>query len=245
MESSSNTSTLKPIDEILKSFSFSSAPPSQKSIPVSSNTFSGTSSSTSTFAFKIIILLIVLLVGIVGYTYLEKEINQLVKNIQNYLETAKYTKQEKDKEKEREKEEKEKENEENEKHPSTEDIIHDSQKQINKNKNNKNKNDENNKNNSIKNYQPSSKLNSSEVEEDVEEYSKDTLQKVLNDAAENINDVAPDMTESSIQSGKNGWCFIGADKLNRTCAEIGVNDICMSGDIYPTKDVCINPRLRA
>jgi len=63
----------------------------------------------------------------------------------------------------------------------------------------------------------------------------------LNDASQAGGEVVPDGAES----GKSGWCFIGSDNLSRTCAEIGVNDICMSDNIYPTKDVCINPRLRA
>jgi hypothetical protein len=42
-----------------------------------------------------------------------------------------------------------------------------------------------------------------------------------------------------------GWCFIGKnkDKLN-VCSYVGVNDKCMSGDIFPTKEICINPKLR-
>ena len=108
---------------------------------------------------------------------------------------------------------------------------------------NANANTNTNTNNEITNYQPSSKLNSSQVEhDDLEEYSKDALQKALNDASESASDVMPNSSESR---GKKGWCFIGAEKENRTCAEIGINDVCMSGDIYPTKDVCINPRLRA
>jgi hypothetical protein len=49
---------------------------------------------------------------------------------------------------------------------------------------------------------------------------------------------------SSAKSGKAGWCYIGEDRGYRTCAEVGVNDMCMSGDIFPSNEICINPKLR-
>uniref|UniRef100_A0A6C0LEV3 Uncharacterized protein n=1 Tax=viral metagenome TaxID=1070528 RepID=A0A6C0LEV3_9ZZZZ len=48
---------------------------------------------------------------------------------------------------------------------------------------------------------------------------------------------------SSLQQ-KEGWCYIGEQQDYRTCASVGVNDVCMSGDIFPTRDICINPSLR-
>ena len=50
---------------------------------------------------------------------------------------------------------------------------------------------------------------------------------------------------SSSKSGKAGWCYVGEDKGYRTCAQVGVNDTCMSGDIFPSQEICINPNLRA
>lgn len=60
-------------------------------------------------------------------------------------------------------------------------------------------------------------------------------------------DYYADESSSLIQSGvgKSGWCYIGEDRGFRSCAEVGPNDKCISGDIFPTKDVCINPSLRA
>jgi hypothetical protein len=232
---SESSSILNPIDNILESLSFSK----EKSITsnytapsISSATISA-ESITSSLAFKIIIILIVLLAGIIGYTYLEKEVNQWIANIKNYFETKKYTKKEKEHSEEQEKQ-KEIESENTPKEQTIEDIIKNVQTDIKKKKN------KNNKEEPV-NYSASSKLNSSPVEEDVEEDKKDALQKALNDASQAGGEVVPDGAES----GKSGWCFIGSDNLSRTCAEIGVNDICMSDNIYPTKDVCINPRLRA
>jgi len=52
---------------------------------------------------------------------------------------------------------------------------------------------------------------------------------------------------SNIQSAgsKSGWCFIGEDRGFRSCAEVGPGDKCMSGDIFPTNDICVNPNLRS
>ena len=51
---------------------------------------------------------------------------------------------------------------------------------------------------------------------------------------------------SSVGSvGQAGWCFIGEDQGVRTCSKVGQNDVCMSGDVFPTQDVCVNPNLRA
>ena len=61
---------------------------------------------------------------------------------------------------------------------------------------------------------------------------------------ENGEDYIADDSNSPIQQGKMGWCFIGEDRGFRSCEQVGVNDQCMSGDIFPTKDVCMNPNLR-
>jgi hypothetical protein len=45
-------------------------------------------------------------------------------------------------------------------------------------------------------------------------------------------------------TNKEGSCLIGNDRGFNSCINVGRNDYCMSGDIYPTKDICINPSLR-
>jgi hypothetical protein len=80
--------------------------------------------------------------------------------------------------------------------------------------------------------------------------SNNTLNKALNSSQnkeQSNNDYEADEASSSIQSGppKSGWCYIGEDRGFRTCAEVGVNDKCMSGDIFPSQEICINPNLRA
>ena len=81
----------------------------------------------------------------------------------------------------------------------------------------------------------------------VEKMQESTLSKSLNDANQSAN-VQADDSYSSIQmsksSGKSGWCYIGEEKGVRSCVSVGVNDMCMSGDIFPTSEVCVNPNLR-
>jgi hypothetical protein len=44
---------------------------------------------------------------------------------------------------------------------------------------------------------------------------------------------------------KSGYCYVGSDKGYRSCVYVGRSDTCMSGEVFPTIDVCINPTLRA
>jgi hypothetical protein len=55
---------------------------------------------------------------------------------------------------------------------------------------------------------------------------------------------AHDASSSLDITGKAGWCYIGEDRGFRSCAQVGVNDKCMSGDIFPSQEICVNPNLR-
>lgn len=55
----------------------------------------------------------------------------------------------------------------------------------------------------------------------------------------------PDSSDSIVQNRNTpGYCYIGKDRGVRSCLFVGVNDSCMSGDIYPSMDICVNPKLR-
>lgn len=58
------------------------------------------------------------------------------------------------------------------------------------------------------------------------------------------SDDAGSTIQASKGAGKTGWCYIGEDRGIRSCISVNANDTCMSGDIFPTQDVCINPSLR-
>jgi hypothetical protein len=79
----------------------------------------------------------------------------------------------------------------------------------------------------------------------IDQWQQDSLERALSNASQSSKDPEPDSSKSTIQTtGKSGWCFIGEDQGIRTCAEIGVNDGCMSGDVFPNQAICMNPNLR-
>jgi len=86
--------------------------------------------------------------------------------------------------------------------------------------------------------------------EEIQE-AKNSLNKTLNSSSQNKNkneeedEYEPNEASSSVHAvGEAGWCFIGEDRGYRTCSKVGVNDKCMSGDIFPSQQLCINPNLR-
>ena len=106
--------------------------------------------------------------------------------------------------------------------------------------------------------QPSQQTQSSLKSQNVNDQQVDimqanTLNRALNSATSqkqqlNGEDYQADDSLSSIQmsstTGKAGWCYIGEERGFRTCSEVGVNDTCMSGDIFPSQQICVNPNLR-
>jgi hypothetical protein len=72
------------------------------------------------------------------------------------------------------------------------------------------------------------------------------LNKALNSSQEQNMDYQAHEASSSVHSaGKSGWCFVGEDRGFRSCALVNEDDKCMSGDIFPSQELCINPNLRA
>jgi hypothetical protein len=73
------------------------------------------------------------------------------------------------------------------------------------------------------------------------------LNKALNTSQEQNMDYQAVEASSSVHSGggQSGWCFVGEDRGFRSCALVNEDDKCMSGDIFPSQDLCINPNLRA
>jgi len=41
-----------------------------------------------------------------------------------------------------------------------------------------------------------------------------------------------------------GYCYIGTDRNIRSCIDVNPGDKCMSGQIFPSMEVCVNPNLR-
>ena len=84
---------------------------------------------------------------------------------------------------------------------------------------------------------------------------RDELTNSFNDALKNrnnqressgsyIEDEAVSLIQNGGITGKQGWCYVGEDRGFRSCVEVGTAHECMSGDLFPSKDVCVNPNLR-
>ena len=50
--------------------------------------------------------------------------------------------------------------------------------------------------------------------------------------------------DSGDMENQKGWCLIGSYKGIRSCSKVQDADLCMSGDIFPNQDVCVNPNIR-
>jgi len=62
---------------------------------------------------------------------------------------------------------------------------------------------------------------------------------------EDENDTLGKALKTQLQLGKLNWCFIDETDGIRNCKEMETNtSYCLSGDIFPTRDICINPKLR-
>lgn len=72
-----------------------------------------------------------------------------------------------------------------------------------------------------------------------------SVSKKYSNEDEPIPDDAGSRTQSSKSASKSGFCYIGEDRGFRSCIKVGQADMCMSGDIFPTQEICINPNLRA
>lgn len=63
--------------------------------------------------------------------------------------------------------------------------------------------------------------------------------------SEKTTEPKPDTTTNPIQkpiaSGKSNWCLVGEYQGRRGCIEVGENDKCMSGQVFPSQYTCLNP----
>lgn len=56
-------------------------------------------------------------------------------------------------------------------------------------------------------------------------------------------DNADSNIQSAISSGKNQWCLVGNFQGRRGCVEVDKDTKCMSGQIFPSQHLCLNPNL--
>jgi hypothetical protein len=63
----------------------------------------------------------------------------------------------------------------------------------------------------------------------------------INNLNDKINKVSP-YKEAPVTA--DGFCYIGYDNGQRECVDVYAGDVCMSGEIFPSLDICINPKMR-
>ena len=73
-----------------------------------------------------------------------------------------------------------------------------------------------------------------------------SLSSALANAESNSEPFPDDATSSTQRNGssKTGYCYIGEDRGFRSCISVEDSDVCMSGDIFPSNKICVNPSLR-
>ena len=49
--------------------------------------------------------------------------------------------------------------------------------------------------------------------------------------------------QNSVSKGKAGWCLIGDYNNKRGCVSVNDSTKCMSGEIFPSQEMCLNPNL--
>ena len=63
----------------------------------------------------------------------------------------------------------------------------------------------------------------------------------------NPADAKPDHSDNKIQNpisaSKAGWCLTGEYQNKRGCVSVSESDQCLSGQIFPSKEMCLNPTL--
>lgn len=72
---------------------------------------------------------------------------------------------------------------------------------------------------------------------------KQTYTENIFDSSDNLN--SNKILDYLLEEENGGeWCFIGESNGDRYCS-ISQGNLCMSGNVFPTKDLCINPKIRS
>jgi len=58
------------------------------------------------------------------------------------------------------------------------------------------------------------------------------------------NDVTENPIQNPISSSKKGWCLVGEYNNKRGCVEVTEQDKCMSGQIFPSQQICLNANMQ-
>jgi len=54
-------------------------------------------------------------------------------------------------------------------------------------------------------------------------------------------DTSENPIQNPIFSGKRNWCLVGEHQFKRGCVSISESDKCLSGQVFPNQQMCLNP----
>jgi hypothetical protein len=81
----------------------------------------------------------------------------------------------------------------------------------------------------------------------VNDKTKYSLDNALNTGKVSSGDPIADTSENPIQrpitAGKQTWCLVGEYQGKRGCIEVNEHDRCLSGQVFPSQKMCLNPTL--
>lgn len=71
------------------------------------------------------------------------------------------------------------------------------------------------------------------------------LDSVINKRGYVLNEPEPALTSNPVvaQPSKQSWCLVGEHAEKRGCIQIDEYDKCMSGQVYPSQKMCLNPTM--
>ena len=98
-------------------------------------------------------------------------------------------------------------------------------------------------NDSIKKYDSEIQEKSIKEKEIEEKIKNETVKKgAINELSKKVDTVSNYKQEQQVK--ENSFCYIGYESGQRECTNVFEGDVCMSGEIFPKLDICMNPRLR-
>ena len=100
--------------------------------------------------------------------------------------------------------------------------------------------------NTTKNILNNATLGSKETINKLQDKSEISTTHDINDESDSENDLESTQNPKSINTteNSNSFCYIGKINNTRYCAKVLDDKYCLSEEIFPTMDLCINPKLR-
>ena len=95
----------------------------------------------------------------------------------------------------------------------------------------------------IKKYDTELQEKNIKEKEDEERIKNENVKKgAVNELSKKVDSISNYKQEQLVK--ENSFCYIGYESGQRECTNVFDGDVCMSGEIFPKLDICINPHLR-